>query len=391
MNNAVEVLAKAARRAGLPAAVTLQITDNCNFRCRHCYQDHPTTRREPAEAELTLAEIDRILAEVAAAGILLLGITGGEVFTRHDTLDIVRAAHRHGFVIRLKTTGHLVTDTIASQLADLRPIQVDLSIYGASARVHEGITNVPGSWQSLLRAVRLLTEHQVKVSLSMVVMESNAQDVGAVARLAEDHGVFCTSDPMITPMENGDVGPVELRMRGATLADFYASHHDGAVSEQLVTAHTETDWASSRSLDSLPCGAVTNVVGISPTGKVKPCNLLPWLAGDLRRDSFMEIWRNSPHLAKLRSVRYAELEECNICELRPYCRRCHAIALFEHGSATGASLEACRHAVALRDLLRDRGVIPAHETALPPTWDRVDPDGQHCSECQNQGWKASCR
>jgi hypothetical protein len=53
------------------------------------------------------------------------------------------------------------------------------------------------------------------------------------------------------------------------------------------------------------------------------------------------------------------------------------MALLEQGALRGPSLEACRHAVAVRDSLRERGLIPDTETQMPPTWDRIDPDGQH--------------
>ena len=71
--------------------------------------------------------------------------------------------------------------------------------------------------------------------------------------------------------------------------------------------------------------------------------------------------------------------------VRAFCSRCHGSALHEHGDLQGPSLEACRHAVAVRDELRARGVVPADHTALPPTWDRVDADGQHQRRAPSDG------
>jgi hypothetical protein len=50
------------------------------------------------------------------------------------------------------------------------------------------------------------------------------------------------------------------------------------------------------------------------------------------------------------------------------------MALYEDGKMLGPSLQACRHAVLKRDLLREQGLIPQTETALPPTWDRLQRD-----------------
>jgi hypothetical protein len=42
------------------------------------------------------------------------------------------------------------------------------------------------------------------------------------------------------------------------------------------------------------------------------------------------------------------------------------MAHLEDGRIDGPSTEACRHAVLLRDLLRERGTVPADHVALPP-------------------------
>src|SRR6202008_789851 len=47
-----------------------------------------------------------------------------------------------------------------------------------------------------------------------------------------------------------------------------------------------------------PCG--TQYCRITPDGKVTPCPYLPEVAGDLRTQSFGEIWRSSPLFRQLR-------------------------------------------------------------------------------------------
>ena len=52
-----------------------EINLGCNYACSHCYETHGE------EDELSFAEIDRILAELADAGTLFLTLTGGEFFS----------------------------------------------------------------------------------------------------------------------------------------------------------------------------------------------------------------------------------------------------------------------------------------------------------------------
>jgi radical SAM protein with 4Fe4S-binding SPASM domain len=359
----------------MPSTVSLQLTNRCNFRCIHCYQEHGGAA--DAKDELTLGEIERILGEIADCGVLLLVITGGEVFTRPDALDLVALAHRLGFAIRLKTNGFLLDEAKADALAATRPLQVDLSLYGADAATHDAVTRVRGSWDRVVAATRMLVARKIQVTLTTSIMESNAPQAGQMQALARDLGAQWTSDPTICPMTGGDLAPARLRMRWDTLRKFYAGDFGGDVPEELATRYAGADLSSFRPLDDYPCGAGNNLVTLSPAGEALPCNMLCQPAGSLRQHRFVDVWRTSPALVDLRAVRNADVSPCNVCGLRPFCRRCPAMALDEDGSLTGPSLEACRHAVAIRDFLRARGVVPAEHTALPPTWSRVDLDGQH--------------
>jgi AdoMet-dependent heme synthase len=372
---AADLLAEAAHKQGRPVTVTFQVTDRCNYECVHCYQEHT------GQSELTLAEIERVLDQLAEAGVLFLTLMGGEFFMRRDADDILRAAHDRGFAIKLLTTGHHVHDRRADLIASLRPIQVDMSLYAATPHVHEAVTRQQGSWQRTYAAARRLVERKVPVLLKAPVMELNAGDLGNLARLARELGAQSSFDAKVTGKEDSDQSPAALRMGQATLAAFYRDTENG-MAEFLVKTYSGLD-ARRGELDELrplhhtPCRAGQQAVAINPQGEVWPCNALPIACGNLREQSFADIWSGSHALDEIRYLRWASIAECNVCELRPYCQRCHGMALLEQGKLEGPSLEACRHAVAVRDTLRERGLIPITETALPPTWDRVDPNGQH--------------
>lgn len=377
---AADLLAARARREGRPVTVTFQVTDRCNYECVHCFQEH----REQAVAkrdELSTAEVIRILDELAAAGVLFLTIMGGEVFVRRDADDILAAAHERGFALKLLTTGHHVHDRRADFLATLRPLQAELSLYAASHGVHEQITRSPGSWERTVAAARRLIERKVPVVLKAPMMEVNVDDAERLATLAHELGAEYSFDPKITAMETGEQAPTSLRMKAEALRRFYAGPMKSYLAETYAAGTPAGDVAGDgdglRPLHHTPCRAGQQSVSITPYGDVWPCNALPVPCGNLREQSFASIWTGSAELAEVRDLRWAKLSECNACALRGYCQRCHGMALVEQGEMRGPSLEACRHAVAVRDELRARGLIPESETALPPTWDRVDPDGQH--------------
>ena len=366
---AADLLAARAQRAGSPVTVTFQVTDKCNYSCVHCYQEHVDND------ELTTAEIENILDQLADAGVLFLTLMGGEYFMRRDANHILKYAHDLGFALKLLSTGHHIHDKRADFLATIRPLQVDMSLYGASHTVHEQVTTHEGSWERTVSAARRLVARKVPVLLKAPVMQSNADDIDALRALADEIGAEFTCDSKITSMENADQTPVMLRMNAETAKGFYKTP---LLSKYLEEAFGDFDPVERlRPVEHTPCRAGKKLVSINPQGEVWPCNSLPIAVGSLRKNTFDEIWFGNERLEEIRFLRWADISECNKCEVRSFCQRCHGMALLEQGELRGPSLEACRHAVIVRDELRERGLIPATETALPPTWDRVDPDGIH--------------
>ena len=81
-----------------------------------------------------------------------------------------------------------------------------------------------------------------------------------------------------------------------------------------------------------PCG--TQYCRITPDGKLTPCPYLPEVAGDLRAQSFGEVWRNSP---LFRQLRHGELGgKCGRCEYRKLCGGCRARGFALEGDVMAA-------------------------------------------------------
>lgn len=78
------------------------------------------------------------------------------------------------------------------------------------------------------------------------------------------------------------------------------------------------------------CLAGTGVCFISHEGEVYPCGYLPALAGDLRKQTFQDIWDNSQVFHELRDADRLK-GKCGCCEFRNVCMGCRARAF----AATG--------------------------------------------------------
>jgi radical SAM protein with 4Fe4S-binding SPASM domain len=127
------------------------------------------------------------------------------------------------------------------------------------------------------------------------------------------------------------IGPTEMMMPGSTGIEFKSASsapvhgHPGA----HAGAH-----ASDMNAMTKGCLAGTGVCFISHEGEVFPCGYLPALAGDLRKQSFAEIWTNSVVFNQLRDSGNLK-GKCGCCEFRNVCMGCRARAF----AATGDYLD----------------------------------------------------
>src|SRR5262245_16576154 len=210
------MLARLGQRLAAPVSVTFQVTDRCNYGCVHCYETHGD------KDELTLVEIDRILGEVADEGTLFLVLTGGEFFMRRDAGDILRAARRRRFAVKLLTTGWFVNEARADLIAELGSIQVDMSFYCGDPNINDHINQIRGPWKRKLGgATRLMRARKVPTVFKSPVMTLNAGGIEEVGEIARNLGCQFQLDPKVTSREDGDTGPLALRPDEEVLRNFY--------------------------------------------------------------------------------------------------------------------------------------------------------------------------
>jgi AdoMet-dependent heme synthase len=118
--------------------------------------------------------------------------------------------------------------------------------------------------------------------------------------------------------EQKEIGPVEMTMPGST---GMAIHGHGVGQPVGHPGGHPSDLNAM----TKGCLAGTGVCFISHEGEVYPCGYLPVIAGDLRKQSFSDIWENSTVFHELRDVSGLK-GKCGCCEFRNVCMGCRARA-----------------------------------------------------------------
>jgi len=321
-----------------PFAVTFETTYACNECCIHCYMD----RGLPARS---FEEIVETLDALAEAGTLFVSFTGGEFFCRNDALEIVEEAHKRHFVIDILTNGTLITSQLAKELSKRTVRRVQVSLYGSTAMSHDHITGVPGSFVKTLEGVRHLTNAGIKVEVAYPMMRINFDERYEIEALAAEMGAILSPSPIITARNDGNMDTYDLRITDEQFAAFYADKDFSRLySGRKAFAEHQFYFGFSDILDAAPCYSGSNCCAISPSGKVFPCNQMLLEVGDLKVTDFKNIWKHSPELATLRSLKLHDLSVCSKCNLLSSCARCPGLAILEGEDIFGPSPENCRQA-----------------------------------------------
>jgi radical SAM protein with 4Fe4S-binding SPASM domain len=157
-------------------------------------------------------------------------------------------------------------------------------------------------------------------------------------------------DLTITPMMDGNDSVLALRNSATELLQVLQDRSLNSractptETEREPASHTGSATSSgieSSAYDDIPCSAGHNSCYISPYGDVSPCVQMPRPAGNLRKQSFDEIWYGSREMNRVREVRESQLPLCSSCSIRNYCERCPGLAQMEGGDLLGAYERAC--------------------------------------------------
>jgi radical SAM protein with 4Fe4S-binding SPASM domain len=330
----LQMLRAKAQAGNIPLHVMLELTNGCNLRCRHCYVGVHSRR-----GELSLDEFKAALDQLAEAGSLFLTFSGGEPLTRKDFFQIAAYAREKEFSFTLFSNGTLITPRVADRLRELCPERVEISLLGGKAATHDGITQVPGSFERALRGARLLVKRDIKVQLKTTWMQENIEEADQIASLVRDVGASFRSAALVIHRRDGSSEPAGLR---ATTEQFqamarrsYDQNPGQAVPPPPPPLTEEQKQAMS------PCGAGQTSCRIDALGRVYPCAAIDIALGSLREKPLAAIWHGSPELAQIRAIRVSDLPECSACALYLRCTRCAGLARMETGSLLSASPQAC--------------------------------------------------
>lgn len=311
--------------------VTIELTYHCNLSCKHCFN------KNNSAACLDKNFYFALLDELYSMNVLFIVFTGGEIFTRDDTLEIIRYACSLDFVVDIYTNGTLINEKILKELADTKIYSMQSSIYSVIPQKHDSFVGVNNAFTKTFNNLAFIRKCGVLTAIKTCVLNFNIDEIEELEKLARSIGATFQYTCSILPQKNTGAIPMNANL---SLVDYgeFISHHK----QVFINSRTKNDPV---------CSAGQSSLSIAPDGRVYMCNAFDLPVGSLLSTSLQDIWNKSDYLIKWKKKRIDDLEDCRNCSLFEYCDYCPGAAYTLTDNPLGAYNYACEGAKIAHDVI----------------------------------------
>jgi len=335
-----------------PFLVVWNFTNMCNLRCRHCYQYAGL----PTPDELTLPEKIEAVHELANAGVVSIALSGGEPLMHPHFFPVLEEITQNGMHAAVATNGTIITKKMAKRLKEAGLSYVEISLDSADPWLHDEFRGVPGAWKRAVEGVKNCVNEDLFTAMATTITKLNVKEAPALIELAKSLGVNRFLHFNFIPAGRG-AGIFELDLSPEEREELLRTLYRKARTSEIEVLSTAPQYArvvlqQSGGRDVTPthfylgierghdlstlaefvggCGSCRLYCALQPNGDVTPCVFIPqWIVGNLREESFLEIWSRTKKDVGFRCFRDRERlgDACGTCKYRYVCGGCRARAL----------------------------------------------------------------
>lgn len=304
--------------------VSMELTQRCNFKCKHCYCIGKN------EENLPYPVWKGIIDKIAETGCIFLNFTGGEILTHKDFQKIYEYAKDKGFIIDLLTNASLIDERIIHLFCELPPRKIAITLYGTNDEEYELFAGTHDGFKKVMRALQLLKENKINFSLRTIATKSFYDSLrnGFFEKIANKFGVQFRYDPIIFPQISGNKSPLNEQLAVEEIVEL-----------ENCDDFRKKSWIkilSDKKAFHWKCRAGVNSFAIDFQGNAFVCGLYRSNPISVIKSDIESVMY---HLRELHSehIRIIEHNECAICSNRYICKWCPAYAKIFNESSAGDS------------------------------------------------------
>jgi len=327
-------------------AVVWEVTRACGLHCQHCPMGAEAQR---SPLELSTYEGYKTIDQIATLEPSRFVISGGDPLEREDVFQLIEYAKRRGLdpAVALSPTSELTQQAVAS-IARKGASRIVMSLDDAAALRHDALRGIPGTFAATLDAVRWARESGIAVEINTLISRRNAAHLSDIAGLLDSLGVETWNLYFLVPVGGAKMVDVLTAEEVERVFDFIDSAAELIKIRVIEAPHYRRhriakmsgdwpDFAGYQSDESAPVAThdARGVVFISHSGEVRPSELLPLSAGNIRYRALGAIFRGGDLFVALRDPRNLK-GKCSRCEYVRVCGGSRARAFAATGDLFGS-------------------------------------------------------
>lgn len=271
----------------MPTVVQLELTTDCNLKCRHCYN---RSNERVFPRTLTADDWKRVATDIVLnGGVFEVILSGGEPLLLGDHLfDIMDIFAEDGSSFVIISNGMLLKEEIAKKFLNYRFYWTQISIDGYNAEYHDYFRGVKGSHQKACNAAYYLSKNGLPLKIAHCVTNENKKDLEKMVKLAYQLGASA-----IILGENMKSGRAAKNDDTLMFEDEKNELYERIQELQILYSDKIKVERSANLKCQLKSGMSTPATGVvlRPNGDVRLDCVAPFVIGNLFDHSLSKIWK----------------------------------------------------------------------------------------------------
>ena len=290
----------------IPWAILVDPTSACNLHCVGCWASEYGNK-----LNLSYEELDDIIVQANALGCYFFLYTGGEPLVRKA--DLIRLCEAHpDSIFSSFTNGTLIDEAFADEM-----LRVKNFIPAISAEGFEESTDSrrgQGTYQKIMRAMRILKEKKLPFGISACYTRANVQDIGSEGyfdQMIEWGAKFCW---FFTYMPVGKAAVPELMVTAKQRKFMYDQVRAFRKTKALFTMDFWNDgeysgYTEGHGLSGYRGGCIAGgrrYLHINANGDIEPCAFIHYSDSNIREKTLLEALQSPLFMAYHRGQPFNE-------------------------------------------------------------------------------------
>jgi antilisterial bacteriocin subtilosin biosynthesis protein AlbA len=311
-----------------PLHTSIEITDQCNFVCDHCYVSASPWKLGMRDGK----DLIDLLVSLRGSGVKVIELTGGECTIHPNFREVLAKAAELFHLVAVVSNGWKIgrSDELSEYISSLENVIVQISIDGTE-EYHDSFRSKKGSFAAACDAVRKLRVRGTVVRVAMTVTQANIQHVEPIIHLAKSLDASALSLSPVTAFGRAEDTQIAGNCPQSDHELMHAIHDITApYADDPIFATNRLALEVQDKHSEINCGAGWRSFALNgATGEVRSCLFLADSKkfGSVDQQDYSEIF-SSPHMKMFKNAPSpsSELETCRDCQYLATCTGCFAKA-----------------------------------------------------------------